>query len=506
MSESCLIADTGNRHDTRSTAVLGSASGTLDRVESGLTRRGLLGAAAAASAVAFTGTGRALGATRAGSFAATDLEVVTITPTSVEIFWLTHSPDRKDADNLPVGIDTDTELRLGPADATGPLPVVHHDQTRRSSHHVEVTGLEPGRTYRFEARSEGILAVPSMVLTRMPGSSERAAQFTTLPMPRGSYLRSIALLNDVHLGETKQGIIVGDILPYAQQKAGQRPYAEMMLAEALAEVGRRFAHPPVVVNGDVTNNATQVECQTALSVLNQYGGARRDWWVTRGNHDRALKNRSGGHDDWFGHYFGLPWQQMWSHSDGGLRIIGLDTTRYQLSGGVIDDSQFDALDQELRRDPDIPTVVAGHHPVTLDAAMTTASGPFFTLGPLSSKRLQEMEGAAPGIFFHQSGHTHRARLGHPDFGQRIEYLETGSAAAYPGGYTMLHLFTGGYLVNFHRTSSRPALDWLTRSRSATLGALAQVTLGSRSDRNHVVARDLSGVAPDGRPVPAMLRA
>ena len=33
----------------------------------------------------------------------------------------------------------------------------------------------------------------------------------------GSYLRSLALRKDVHLGETKQGIIVGDILPYAQQ-------------------------------------------------------------------------------------------------------------------------------------------------------------------------------------------------------------------------------------------------------------------------------------------------
>jgi hypothetical protein len=70
---------------------------------------------------------------------------------------------------------------------------------------------------------------------------------------------------------------------------------------------------------------------------------------------------------------------------------------------------------------------------------------------------------------------------------------------YPGGFTLLRIHTGGFAMNFHKSSSEAALAWSERSRMQIAGTWPQFSLGSRvADRNLVVDRDLSGlkVAPE----------
>ncbi|MGW4248395.1 phosphohydrolase, partial [Nocardia sp. NPDC004722] len=64
---------------------------------------------------------------------------------------------------------------------------------------------------------------------------------------------------------------------------------------------------------------------------------------------------------------------------------------------------------------------------------------------------------------------------------------------YPGGYTLLRLYEGGYMLNFYKTRTEGARRWSSRSRGEYFGLLPEYTLGTTADRNHVVARDLTGL-------------
>ena len=76
------------------------------------------------------------------------------------------------------------------------------------------------------------------------------------------------------------------------------------------------------------------------------------------------------------------------------------------------------------------------------------------------------------MFFHHSGHTHRnKRTFLLDGGQNPipspEFLEVGATKEYPGGYALLRLFTGGYMVSYYKNRTPLALAW---SRSEALPA------------------------------------
>lgn len=152
-----------------------------------------------------------------------------------------------------------------------------------------------------------------------------------------------------------------------------------------------------------------------------------------------------------------------------------------------------SLEQELQSDPNRPTIVLEHHPVTAEAAWTHPGGPTFILNSADARRLQRLLNSAPGVFLVGSGHTHRAKRTKGDFGAGVDYLETGVCKAYPGGYTLVHIYTGGYQVNFHRVSSEDALSWTARCRWAIWGFEPEALLGRVSDRNYVVRRRIIAV-------------
>jgi hypothetical protein len=442
---------------------------------------------------------------------ATDLEVVTVTDTSVIVTWSTLDPGRRDDMGRPAGVPTDGELRIAAADGRGPARTVWAESAPTPYHYAEARGLEPGRAYRFEAYSHGIRATPALSLaTARPATPESTGRFTTLTPPPGRHLRTIALANDVHFGEHVSGIIAGDLPPGFRQEPGLPPYPAVMLDAMLADLrapDRGADH--LIVAGDLTAEAEPADAGAVRARLDSWGRLDADYLVCRGNHDRphhgsdyarcpVVPSADGGHDCW-GAAFGQTPGRLRRHEWGGLRVIGLDTVDPSRPGGVLSPGQLDELRAVLADEPERPTLVFGHHPVTLESAVTNLAGPDFVLDRADAAALQSRYGREPGVFFHHSGHTHRNRRTHGDpDAAAVEFLEVGAVKEYPGGYTLLRLHEGGYQVNFYKTRSDLARRWSARSRGEYFGLFPEYTLGSWADRNHVVLRDLSGLEGDGR--------
>lgn len=422
-------------------------------------------------------------------FIATDLEVVTVTATSVVICWVTRRP--RAGIGVPAPVATNTQVKLG-FDASA-LKLVYDDPTPRCFHYVHIDGLQPGRCYRFEARSNGVAPTPALRVTSGARSPEVTGVFTTLTPPPGRYLGSVALSNDVHLGETRQGINLGPLPTSVRAEPDEPAYPEVMFTAMLAQLRARH-NPFVVLAGDLTYNATARQVDRLLELGNSYGPQNQAWLGLRGNHDYPRRI------DHFGQV--APYQQLQTvRLDWGLRILGIDSTR-KSSGGWISDQQFEQIESELRTDPDRPTLSCTHHPVTTDAAWSSISGPQFMLRAPDRRRLQQLHAQAPGVFAHHSGHSHRMRLDKPDIaGAHTQYFENAACGAYPCGFSLLHLFSGGYQLNFWRTCAPQAQRWIYRSRFQMMGIGPQFMLGHLGDRNFTREFDFSGLQPSGMRLP-----
>ncbi|MFG1796363.1 metallophosphoesterase [Nocardia sp. NPDC049149] len=420
------------------------------------------------------------------SIVASDLEVVTVTDQSVVLTWTTRARDRAGRlRNAPA----DTEVRLTPADSRGPTKVHYLDSNPTPYHYAEIDGLEPGRTYRFAAYSNGHRAVPARTLvTRRPGTPESTGVFTTLRPPPGQLVCTIALANDVHYGEHTSGLLVAGLPTGFRHDAGVS-YPETMLGAMLDELRRPDrAVDHLIVSGDLTDSGTLEQSQGIRARLDAWGELGRDYFVCRGNHEAPRRN------DYWGSVF-HPHQRLTEQDLGGLRLIGLDTTRRFGSGGTLEGHQLRHLRHLLMAEPDRPTLVFGHHPVTSAAAVSNPGGPGFVLDRMSAAALQHIYRDAPGVFLHHAGHTHRTRRTMADTEIDVEFLEVAAVKEYPGGYVLLRIYTGGYMANFYKTRSEPARQWSTRTRRQYFGLQPDHALGSITDRNHVVLRDFSGMKP-----------
>lgn len=497
-----MILDYGKKKINRRSAlrlgaVAGASAATV--VATGVGTQGVAAAAPNQAPFPFTGLKSGL--------VVTDLEVVTVTDASVTFSWATYDGPHTAWGELAPLAPADTEVALAPADqvdAAGELPVVYKDETAVGYHFVTIGNLQPGTTYRFECRSAGLVAEPGLIVSSLPTTPEQIGKFTTLVTPEGEYLTTIALLNDTHIGENGHGILFNNFPPPLFAEEGAGPYPEIMLTGALAEI-KALGIDRVYVNGDATSEARPAEVRRFNEIMNTFGTQGQQWFVTRGNHDRPHTpdaDPSAGYDEFpvlegtenhrdpFGEILGRPRQQMWVTQHGPIRIIGVDSAKLDESSGEISEEQFAALEQELQSDPNRPTVFLEHHPITTEAAITHPGGPMFILNATDARRLQQVLNDAPGVFFAGSGHTHRAKRTRGDIGAGVDYLETGACKAYPGGYTLLHVYTGGYQVNFHRVSTADALAWTARARWAVWGFEPEALLGQVTDRNYVVSRQI----------------
>jgi 3',5'-cyclic-AMP phosphodiesterase len=467
-----------------------------------------------------------------------DLELVTVTDTSFILTWHTASGPQPTTPYAPAQqaapVVTDGLVRYGTDPSRLDLEV-REPANATAYHYVEVTGLRPGTTYYYQALSGGVAAAPRLYprLTFPPGGltipadpadprmaeciggllssavvlSASPGSVTTLVPPSGSLLFTVALCNDVHIGETVSGLAAGDFPPGFSQSPGLPPYPVLMAESMLADASARGADV-MLIAGDLTAAALPDQAVASRELLDSFGTLTRSgrlngggYMVARGNHDQ---HRSGAGPqaagaacglDSLAAVYGLPHGTLAATELGGLRMIGLDTTTGSAAGGAIGNGQLAELRRLLAERPDQPTLVFGHHPVTDESAFTMVAGPSFGLDRQSAARLEALYAAAPGVFLHHAGHTHRNLRTSSPVAAGVEFLEVAAVKEYPGGFALLRVYQGGYMVNFYKSSGDLARQWSQTTSGEYLGLYPAYTLGSLSDRNHVVERDFAALSP-----------
>ncbi|MET7484211.1 metallophosphoesterase family protein [Streptomyces sp. NPDC005538] len=444
---------------------------------------------------------------RDNSLVAVHLELVTLTEDRAIITWHTGIRGSDGARGHLLPVLTEGEVVYGTHPAR--LNRVAAEDRPTAHHQVELTGLEPGQTYYYRARSRGVTALPTplhhvrgnAVGTSGHGLGARTGtySFTTPQPPPGRHLLSIALCNDLHLGETTAGLVAGfPIVRGVSQTAGLAAYPEIM-SRALVEEARLRGADVLLAAGDLSAGGSPRDVAEARRILDGFGTLGRDYLVVRGNHDRA-----GLSTDSFSETFGTgTGPGYFAHDLGGLRIIGLDTYHKAGNGGDaggLGDEQLSWFRARLRSEPDRPTLVFGHHPLTVrDSVFPVTRGQ--QLDRRQARAIVDAYASAPGVFLHHAGHTHRNKRTLLTRAPHVVQQEVTAAKDYPGGFSLLRIHTGGYALNHYKSSAPEAREWTERARRMAGGLWPHHALGrSATDRNSVRAHDLSGIT--ALPVPA----
>jgi hypothetical protein len=483
------------------------------------TRRDLLrwsAYAAAAVPLALGDPARAFAAPGAGATGAVlpvNLELVTLAEDHAVITWYTGLAETNDGLGRMIPAPADGEVSYG----THPArlhKVAHGISSGTPYHYVELNDLEPGQTYYYQARSNGKLASP-MQFTLIAGNAVGTSSygldtngpysFTTPQPPPGTYVFSIVLCNDLHMGETEAGLVGGQPQYIGiSQVPGLPPYPEVMLESLVRDV-TNFDPAYLLAAGDISAEAVPADLSRAGQLLSRFGTYREDYFVTRGNHDRAHSGaayaacRIGqwqGNDCFHDAYFPGGELTYFSRDLSGLRVIGLDT--YDKAGGGGDAGGLSAeqlawFRSSLAAHKDQPTLVFGHHPLVVqDSAFPIT--PSNSLDVAQAALILGWYAQTPGVFLHHAGHTHRNHRMISPTAPGVTLQEVAAAKEYPGGYSILRLHTGGYALNFYKSRSDLAREWSERSRQEIIGYWPQFAFGNTvADRNSVARRDLSGL-------------
>jgi hypothetical protein len=462
--------------------------------------------------------GRFASAAPAGDVSPANLELVTLTEDHAIVTWYTGFTGSDDGLGRMEPAVADAEVHWGTNPAH--LDRISGGPSDTPYHLVELADLEPGQTYYYQAFSAGKPAPPT-VFTLISGNPVGTTDdglatggpyaFTTPDPPPGRFLFSIALCNDLHMGETTAGLVGGTPITGIQQEPGLPPYPEVMLESLVADVAAHGARY-LLAAGDISAEAAPVDLSRAGQLLNQFGNQTADWLVTRGNHDRAHDGaayvgchagRWQGHDCFQDRFFPSG-QPGWFRQDlQGLRVLGIDTYDKPGQGndaGALSDEQLAWFRSQLATDVDQPTLVFGHHPLVVQESPfpVTASN---ALDATQAATIFGDYAAMPGLFLHHAGHTHRNHRTVSPLAPNVLHQEIAAGKEYPGGFSLLRIHTEGFALNFYKTTSDQARAWSERSRQEIAGLWPQFALGSQvQDRNAVGTHDFSGlVVPDPEP-------
>jgi hypothetical protein len=489
--------------------------------QTGLSRRQLLRYAALVGAtlpaVSAFDRGWALSQQSGSGVAAPiNLELVTVSDTEAAITWFTGDPTQPDEFGRPLPVAAPGRVLIGTSpDPSTWVEVGAHGPT--PYHYVEVTGLRPGTTYFWRAESAGLPAVPTVIPKTDPLGGSAPPVFTTLTPPPGREIGRVAWLNDMHYGEQVAGLAYSNSsLPRGGLPPGfpvdpQHPYWRFMGRGAVTEARDRGC-TLLLVNGDLSNAAEPAALTECKDVLDSFGvlggtthvnshGQDRHYFVTRGNHDRwqsgpiysSCETTPGGLNDCFDSSFSagfVPGTQHFSitfgDDDARYRFVGLDSNDGTTTG-VLRQGELDFLAQELARgDATIPLF---HHPASATASLSGVPPVTDGLDSQDALKFRQLLSGHDNVAGVYAGHTHRN-----NFSQNVEtgtvpYFEGGAVKEYPGGYTVVRLFEGGYMANFWKTQSIEARAWSERTRGEYLGFAPSYQLGSLSDRNWTYAVD-----------------
>jgi hypothetical protein len=174
---------------------------------------------------------------------------------------------------------------------------------------------------------------------------------------------------------------------------------------------RRFDPSYLLAAGDISAEAVPADFCRAGQLLDGLGKYRKDYFVTRGNHDRAhtcdpyATCRVGqwqGNDRFHDRYFPNDELTYFSTDLSGLHVIGLDT--YDKAGGGGDaggmsPEQLAWFMSDLATHKDQPTMVFGHHPLVVqDSAFPVMASN--SLDAAQAASVLEAYARTPGVFLH----------------------------------------------------------------------------------------------------------
>lgn len=441
---------------------------------------------------------RAFGQTAAGAVPI-NLELVTVTDTSAVLTWFTCDPSTLDSYGRPEPLPADTIVEIGTSPLNLQRVVERNDET--PYHYVELSGLAPGQPYFYRCISNGITAVPTQGFPEPPATGT----FTTLVPPPGRLLLTMAWANDLHIGEGTSGLAYGNLPPGYTTPPGEEKYWSVMAKAATAESKARGAQA-LLLAGDLTSEGTPDRFQTARGIFDTFGTYRTDYWVARGNHDRAHAGAAyagcmpaptapGYNDCLLNEFFpGENDKTAYAFDKAGIRFCALDTVNITTGTGSLPMEQADWLRGELEANSSKPTFIFGHHPISEEGRATSIGAPGFSLSQQDAQRVEEIIAANPNVVGVYSGHTHRNKRTRSVIAPNVPFIELGATKEYPGGYGLVRVYEGGYMVNFYKTRGDAARAWSERSRGEYLGLYPYYTLGSFGDRNFTVAADFSDAA------------
>jgi predicted phosphodiesterase len=288
------------------------------------------------------------------------------------------------------------------------------------------------------------------------------------------------------------------------QVAGLAPYPETM-SRAMVQEARRRGADLLLAAGDISADGAPRDLTEARRILDGFGVHGRDYFVVRGNHDRSAPG--GCQNDCRSCTLdcGGPFRERFpaadgpgyfAHDVGGLRIVGLDTYDKDGNGGDaggLGAEQLSWFRSRLKENKDQPTVVFGHHPLSVrDSVFPVTAGQ--RLGRGQARSILEAYATAPGVFLHHAGHTHRNKRTVLRQAPHVTLQEVGAVKEYPGGFSLLRIHSGGYALNFYKAGAAAARAWGERSRWVAGGLWPHHALGrSVTDRNGMTLRDLSGI-------------
>jgi 3',5'-cyclic AMP phosphodiesterase CpdA len=393
-------------------------------------------------------------------------------------------------------------------------------ETGQVYHLVRVTGLQPGTAYaywlisngaRAEVKSEAPPSLTVQDADANPGS------FTTLAPPPGKHVADVALLSDLHVGETCSGqlfALAGQSFPpctmYPGTTDGSDGHGRRMLAGAAVQV--RALNPALVlVLGDLTNNSGYPDMLTAKALLDGIG---LPYAVLRGNHDRPAQNGTGEAEscgaakDCYStvfrpdHTMRIQPLAVETHD---VRFLMLDANDTSGTGDLTDAGQQAWTGQQLRDHPRQRTFILSHEPAGTYSNATTYIPGFGVTGPRGGDWLHQVVLANPQVTATLAGHTHRNLLGYdPDTG-RFPWIEIGANKEYAAGFTMLRIYEGGFVREYHRTDCAAddnfCREWTSLSRGQMYGGQYPYMLGQLSARAFTYVDDCSHPTPRSASLP-----
>ena len=224
-----------------------------------------------------------------------NLELVTLTEDRAVITWYTGYTGTDDGLGRMEPAPADGVVLLGDqpeaAEPGGRWPLATHAVSLRRAH---------------RARAGRDLLLPSAV-ERQPGAADAVHAHQR---QRGRYLRLRARLPAVRTASRcpsrrradssspsrcattctwvrrRPGSSAAPTITGIQQVPGLPPYPEVML-ESLVDDASALGASFLLAAGDITAEAAPVDLSRAGKLLKRFGKYRRDYFVTRGNHDRA---------------------------------------------------------------------------------------------------------------------------------------------------------------------------------------------------------------------------